>query len=211
MRAITELIEWAEVEAPRKLRYYMNELVFMLALYGQGQARKMSFGPFDPSQSMPGEAWKIPVRQITGNYYISWKVRQIKPAVWQLYNDSREAFFIEFGINWLGAGRRVRRPILKMTELKLATYAMSSPISGRFWASALKHDGKGYGFTQIIQSPGHGTWMNVSEHEAMSVVRGNARRGMFSPNIRRTVSGFERRMIVRNEAYRGRLLGRRLS
>ena len=154
LNAIGELIEWCEKEVPSQLNFWMNELVFHMALVNQGIARKMSFGPADPGMKKPEYAWQLPVRRITGNYYISWKVRQVRPGVAQLYNDSREAFFIEFGINHFGEGRRVRRPIRKLSLLKTLDYMMATNTYDRIWAQVYKHHGKSYGFHQIVQSPG---------------------------------------------------------
>jgi len=199
---IEEAIRWAEFETPQRIRSGMNELVFHMAVLNQGIAREMSFGPLDPTGSTTALAWKIPVRRITGTYYISWKVRQIKPAVWQLYNDSREAYFIEFGINWLGAGRRVRRPIRKLSLRRTLEKMMTTQAYHRVWAdmySSPRHRHRGMGFYQIVQSPGgHQSWQDVSEHVAMSEIRRNARNGFFSPNVRRVGSRFQIYRAARN-------------
>jgi hypothetical protein len=164
MNGLEEVIQWAEAEAPGKLKFYMNELVFHMALVNQGIARKMSFGPSDPSGTSKELAWRTPsqgIRRITGQYYVRWQVRQVGPAVWQLYNDSREAYFIEFGISRVGfAGerhvpaRRIRRPVRKLSLLRTLEYMMTTRVYHRVWASILtspKHHGRGAGFTQEVQ------------------------------------------------------------
>lgn len=164
LNALEEAVQWAEAEAPSKLRFFMNELVFHMALVNQGFARKMAFGPSDPSGRASDLAWRTPaqgIRRITGAYYVSWKVRQVRPAVWQLYNDSREAYFIEFGISRVGfAGnrtvpaRRIRRPVRKLSLLRTLEYMMTTRAYHRVWASVLsspRHHGLGAGFTQEIQ------------------------------------------------------------
>jgi len=157
-------IQWAESEAPWKLRYYMNELCFHMALVNQGYARKMAFGPSDPSGRASELAWRTPdqgIRRITGRYYVSWKVKQLRPAVWMLYNDSREAYFIEFGISRVGFGgarrvpaRRIRRPVRKLSLLKTLEFCMRTRVYHRVWASIMyspKNHGRGEGFSQMIQ------------------------------------------------------------
>jgi len=155
--AIEGCIRWAEFEAPSQLRFWMNELCFYMALVNQGYARKMSLGPFDPGETMTGAAWRIPVRRISNNYYLGWKVRNRGPAHWELRNESREGYFIEFGINWAGEGRRVRRPIRKMSLRKTMEFMMSTQAYHRVWVSIFsnpKHRHRGQGFTQIVQGPG---------------------------------------------------------
>lgn len=164
LNSLEEVIQWAEAEAPSKLRFYMNELVFHMALVNQGFARKMAFGPLDPRGRSTDLAWRTPsqgIRRITGAYYIRWRVRQIRPAVWQLYNDSREAYFIEFGISRVGFGgdrsvpsRRIRRPVRKLSLLRTLEYMMTTRAYHRVWASVLsspRHHGRGAGFTQEVQ------------------------------------------------------------
>jgi hypothetical protein len=154
MNAIEECINWAEREVPSQLNFWMSELAFHMALVNQGEARKMSFGPYDPTGKDTSLAWQNPVRRISQTYYLSWKVRQVRPGVAQLYNDSREAFFIEFGINHLGEGRRVRRPIRKLSLLKTLEHMSRTNTYHRIWAQVFKHNGEGFGFHQIVQSPG---------------------------------------------------------
>lgn len=80
----------------------------------------------------PGSrAFGIPVRRITGAYYAGWKVRRIGPSMYMTYNDSREAYFIEFGINPRATGA-VRRPILKMTAIGTLRFIQSTRLIERF-------------------------------------------------------------------------------
>lgn len=157
--ALEDVIRWAEIEAPSRLKKNMNELVYYMALVNQRYARKMSFGPLDPSGSRSDLAWRVPVRRISEKYYLGWKVKQVKPAVWQLYNDSREAYYIEFGINWLGGARRIRRPVRKITLRQTLNFMMTTTAYHRIWAdifSSPQHKNRAKGFSQIVQSPGMG-------------------------------------------------------
>lgn len=179
---IEEAIRWAEVEVPRELRFQMNRLVFHMAILNQGIARKMSFGPHEPSGgpgvhhqylghrfigSSSGEvrreaqykttntAWKIPVRRITQAYYLGWKVRSLGPAVWILYNDSREAYFIEFGIHT--SLRRVRRPVRKLSLRKTMEIMLRTSAYHRIWVDIYanpKYHHQGMGFHQHVSGAG---------------------------------------------------------
>jgi hypothetical protein len=114
--------------AGKNIKPAMNMLCQVLAYTGLAQAQKRSRGFVDPNQTAPQQAWKIPVRRITSAYYHGWKVRRITYGVWQVYNDSREAYYIEYGIHT--SGRRVRRPIAKLSLL--ATLRFADPILHRF-------------------------------------------------------------------------------
>ena len=184
LNGIEDFIRWCETEVPSQLPVAMNKMILALALINQGEARKMSFGPYDPTQQHPEEAWQMPVRRITENYYLGWKVRRAGPNAVQLYNDSREAYFIEFGINWLGAGRRVRRPIRKLSLMRTLRMAETSHLYNRIWTEIYIHKGKGHGFTQTVQSPG-GRWVNMSDREIGSMIRGYDRSGKINFPVRR--------------------------
>ena len=68
------------------------------------------------TQTLSTGAWKIPVRRITGAYWSGWYSERLGFGHWVVGNHSREAYFIEFGINPRSV-RRVRRPILKMAVI----------------------------------------------------------------------------------------------
>lgn len=155
--ALEEYIRWAEEMVPRKFPMYMESLVHRMALVNQGEARKMSYGADDPSQKNPEAAWRIPVRRISQRYYLGWKVKAIRDG-WMLYNDSREAYFIEFGINWIGADRRIRRPVRKLSLIRTLRFMETTGAYHRVWANIYKYDGRSKNFTQIIQSPGMGSF-----------------------------------------------------
>jgi hypothetical protein len=156
--ALEKLIEWAELEVPRMLRKYMNELVFHMALVNQGIARKMSFGPFDPSQSNPNLAWRTPeegIRRISQRYFVGWKVKQIAPAVWQLYNDSREAYYIEFGIHT--SLHRIRRPVRKLSLRRTMEFILTTGVYHRVWVDIYanpRYRHRGMGFQQHVGGAG---------------------------------------------------------
>ena len=125
INAIESYIEWCENEVPSQVASKMDVLVNMMALVNQSIARKMSFGPYDPTGMKTDLAWRTPdqgIRRITQNYYLGWKVRKLGFGDYLLYNSSREAYYIEFGISQVGFGgtrsvprRRIRRPVSKLS------------------------------------------------------------------------------------------------
>lgn len=174
---LEEVIRWAEVEVPHLLPIKMDDLVHRMALVNQMFARKMSFGPHDPQEKSPNEAWRIPVRRISQRYYLGWKVRHRGMGWWTLYNDSREAYFIEYGISRVGASwaiagqrqerlghrrtpvRRIRRPIRKLSLRKTMAYMLQTNAYHRVWCEIYAdphHPHRSRGFTQHVQSPGKG-------------------------------------------------------
>jgi hypothetical protein len=156
-------IRWAEVEVPKQARKEMNTLAHTMALINQMHARKMSFGPHDPYQRNPEQAWRMPaegIRRITERYYFGWKVKWSGPGWWTLYNDSREAYFIEFGIHT--SNRRIRRPVRKLSQLKTLRTMMTTQAYHRVWSDIYMPGRRGRGrkiggFTQTVQSPAMGS------------------------------------------------------
>lgn len=163
--AIEDYVRWAERFVPAQLPRAMDMLVRYMAMVNQGLAQQMSAGPYDPQQRSPQLAWKVPVRRISEKYYVGWKTRRVGVGVWQLYNDSREAFFIEFGIHT--SERRVRRPIRKLSLRKTLTAMMRTQVYHRIW-SEIYYDARrhrrhtGAGFTQTLQSPAMGRFAGPS-------------------------------------------------
>lgn len=220
INGIEAAIRWADVEVPKQARIHVGDLARRMALINQMYARKMSFGPSDPYQRQPEQAWRMPgsgIRRISGNYYISWKVKNSGPGWWTLYNDSREAYFIEFGIHV--SNRRVRRPVRKLSQIKTLKYMMSTQAYHRVWSDIYLDPRRGKrrkigGFTQTIQSPagGHGVWQNISEHQANSVIKRNARKGRRSPTLRRGPGGKLQQRVWNKGggSYEGPMLGRRI-
>lgn len=157
INAIEEVIRWADTEVPFQLHTNMLRLTQLMATVNQGFARKYAFGPEDPAGTNSELAWKLPVRRITNRYYLGWKIRPIRGG-WQLYNDSREAYFIEFGINWLGGGRRVRRPVQRLSLKQTMDYMATTQAYHRIWSEVFVHRRHTLGFSQQVQSPRMGTF-----------------------------------------------------
>jgi hypothetical protein len=140
----------------RSIQPGMEILTSTLAYTNQSFAQAMSRGPVDPQMRNRKAAWKIPVRRITGRYYLGWKTRRLKLGLWMVYNDSREAYYIEYGIHPTGSARqtkkrgpggqrggtrytmRVRRPIGKLSVIKTLRFVDTSRVGERVFDSVLE-------------------------------------------------------------------------
>ena len=157
---IENYIRWAQ-HVPGQMVKGMDILVRFMALVDLGYSQKYSLGPLDPLQNRPELAWKLPVRRISGRYFFGWKVRRKSLGVWQVYNDSREAFYIEFGIHrnpatGIVSARRIRRPIQKLALMNTLKFMQQTHSYDRVWASIyMPPPGMrtGKGFTWRMQSP----------------------------------------------------------
>jgi hypothetical protein len=218
-------VRWCEIEVPQRVPYAMDQLVHYMALINQSDARKMAYGPYDPSGKDTSLAWRTPsqgIRRISQAYYLGWRIKKRNFAHYIVYNDTREAYFIEYGISEVGFGgsgnrsvpsRRIRRPVRKLSVLKTMQFMATTQAYHRIWVDIFRSRHTHAGFTQIIQSPagGHNVWENVSEHEAVGEVVRNARKGMFSPHVRARNGRFQIRKPNRGGgSYTGPMLGRHL-
>jgi hypothetical protein len=145
----------------RNLPIAMDRMVRFMSYTHLGFAQKRALGPVDPMQRRPEYAWKVPVRRITGRYFFGWKVKRRGLGWWEVYNDSREAFFIEFGIHsnpYTGkpSPRRIRRPIMKLSFMENIRFLQKTQIGHRIWSSIYfppPGQRKGRGFLWTMQSP----------------------------------------------------------
>jgi hypothetical protein len=221
--AIEQYIRWAESEVPQHLPIAMDSLVHRMALVNQSEARKMAYGPYDPQERSPSQAWRTPgqgIRRISEAYYLGWRVKKVGLANYILFNASREAYFIEYGVSQVGFGgsrhvphRRIRRPVRKLSLLRTMEFMKTTQAYHRVWVDIFRSRHAHGGFTQIIQSPagGHGLWENATQHEAMGEIARLTRGSAGSHGIRR--SGGQWQIRRRNRgggSYGGPMLGRRL-
>jgi hypothetical protein len=139
-----EIDDWirAAEMAERNVQFGMDAMVMLLARTNQAFAMEMARGPVDPREGMKNAAWKVPVRRITSRYYKGWKVKRLAPGAWMLFNDSREAYYIEFGIHPSSTrstdkgttyDARVRRPIQKLSLIKTLRFVDQSQAGERVW------------------------------------------------------------------------------
>lgn len=135
--------------------FAIDRITNIYAMIALSLAQKRSLGPVDRMMERSSLAWKIPVRRITGAYYLGWHVQHLGIGIWALRNESREAYFIEFGINHevttgkVGPGGmrvRIRRPVMKLAVLEAINIARSSNVGIDQLVSAVMPSG-------IYQSP----------------------------------------------------------
>lgn len=137
--ALEDYIAWAE-NVPRKMRQAEDYLARFLSLLMLGHVQKESGGPRrDPSNKPHPLAWMTPVPRVTDRYYLGWRVQRIRKGTWILTNDSREAFYIEYGLHrnprtGQPSPRRIRRPIMKRAFQKTAIQASSTAVGHRIFA-----------------------------------------------------------------------------
>jgi len=207
INGIEAYIRWAEYEVPQNLPRYLDRLAHFMALYNQGVARKMSFGPLDPDGKRTELAWRTPeqgIRRISQAYYLGWRVKKLKHGHYRLYNASKEAYFIEFGISEVGFGenrhvpkRRIRRPVRKLSLIKTMRFMMTTKAYHRIWTDIFRARHTYGGFTQKVQSPagGHMRWETITEHQAGSVARGNVFHGrQMMTGLRHSRGSWQRRV-----------------
>lgn len=111
-----------------KAKLGLDTLVRLCILVVKAEAQKRSMGPVAPRRrSNPALAYRIPVQRITGRYFAGWTVRRVRFGAWVIYNETRAAYVIEFGI-----GQRVRRPVLKLSVLAMLKFVQSTRTAERF-------------------------------------------------------------------------------
>lgn len=110
-----------------------DKIIMGYAYSTVGFAQKRSAGLVDYQMKNKAAAWLIPVRRITGAYWTGWYAERLAPSVWMVSNKSREAYYIEFGINHTGTGKqstggkvRIRRPILKLSIMEAMAFAVGT-------------------------------------------------------------------------------------
>jgi hypothetical protein len=172
-----EIDDWirAAKAAGRSTVYGMNALAMLMAYTNQAIAMKMSAGPVDPRMRNHAAAWKIPVRRITSRYYLGWKVKRLAPGLWMLFNDTREAYYIEYGIHPTGSLRatengytfvmRVRRPIRKLSLRKTLAYVNESRAGERVWEMSFAP------FRTTYKYRGTGSLISMDQVQSMTGMR----------------------------------------
>lgn len=117
--------------------YAMDTAAQLMTKAIQGRAQYYYRGPqADPRDVRRGQgagrAFTIPVRRITGKTYQGWTVRRIALGIWELFNEERGAYMVEFGIVRGGGG--VRRPILKMSAVSTLRFIQRTNFANRLMA-----------------------------------------------------------------------------
>lgn len=119
----------------KQWRQAENLLIRMMAAAHKGLAEQKSRGMVVQDYRQ-GRPWGIPVRRISEDYYRGWKIRKVAPGMWMTYNDAREAYFIEFGIN-PKATMTVRRPILRMSAIATLRFLQRTRMLERFTGATI--------------------------------------------------------------------------
>lgn len=140
-KALEDLAAYAENVARHKMPLADNYIAMYCAALSGSYAQKYSAGmhrhPDDTTRS-----WRMPVPRVTEQYFRGWKVQKIRNGVWMLTNESREAYFIEYGIHrnpHTGevSPRRIRRPIFKLSLLRTIEHLQTTAIAHRIWQDVL--------------------------------------------------------------------------
>lgn len=105
----------------------------------------------------PGAPWSMPVPRVTGDYFHGWHVTRLARGQYILKNPTREAYFIEMGINHPSTGRvdsagnsvRVRRPVLKLSVMKAIAFARGTGADKRIIDNILVGGHSLYGSQKI--------------------------------------------------------------
>lgn len=111
----------------------MNLAAQMLAKANQGIVQGYMRGP----TTRPVDArriassFSIPVRRVTGKTYQGWRVRRIRQGMWELFNEERGAWAVEFGVVAGGHGRR--RPVLKMSAVATLRFVQRTRFGNRIY------------------------------------------------------------------------------
>jgi len=141
LKALEDCAAWCTNVARNKLPWADHMLAKTMAMVAGGMAQKRSAGikraPQDTTRS-----WKMPVPRVTSKYFMGWRIKRVSNEAYLLTNDSREAYFIEFGIHrnprtGQPSPRRIRRPVLKLSVLEMLKMIYASPIGHRVWSSIL--------------------------------------------------------------------------
>lgn len=139
--ALDDYVAWCENVSRKKLYEADAFVARFLAMLSGSYAQKYSAGmkrhPDDSSR-----AWAMPVPRITNRYFMGWRVERLAHSTYILTNDSREAFFIEFGIHrnpttGQVAPRRIRRPIFKLSFLRTVEFIQGTTFAHRLWTDIL--------------------------------------------------------------------------
>lgn len=103
----------------------MDAATHLLAMTTKGFVQMKYRGPVGGA----GQPWTIPVRRLTGETYRGWRVRRIKSGVWEVFNNERGAYAVEFGLSRYGQG--VRRPVLKMSGIATLRFIQRTRFAER--------------------------------------------------------------------------------
>lgn len=111
----------------------MNLAAHLLSKTSQGFVQKYMRGQVlrgQDARRVPS-SFGIPVRRISGRTYQGWRVRRIRSGVWELFNEERGAWAVEYGVVRGGHGRR--RPVLKMSAVATLRFVQRTRFGNRIY------------------------------------------------------------------------------
>jgi hypothetical protein len=119
----------------REFEFAMNVAAQMMAKLTQGHAQRLYRGPRTrpeaARQGLGAKPWTIPVRRLTERTYRGWRVKRLRFGAWEVFNEERGAYMVEFGVVRGGGGQK--RPILKMSGNAAMEMAMRSKLGNRIY------------------------------------------------------------------------------
>lgn len=179
----------ADNEASKeKVQQGIDLLVRAMVLAIKGFAQEKSGGPLAPRQrSVAALANRIPVQRITGRYYAGWTQRRLGHARWMVFNDAKEAWYVEYGIH-----QRVRRPVLKMSLIGMLGMLQTTRTGDRFmeWVLRPRRNSKGQ-FVPFGQRVGSGV---LSEGHSYTETFGGSKSGKVASIHRNVLAGPKSRL-----------------
>lgn len=121
----------------REFTYAMDTAAELMTKTMQGRVQYYYRGPqADPRDvrrnTGAGRVGSIPIRRVTGKTYQGWTVRRIALGAWELFNEERGAYFVEYGIVRGGGGKR--RPVLKMSAVSTLRFIQRTRFANRIMA-----------------------------------------------------------------------------
>jgi len=158
LKMLEDWLAWAENVERHKILEAEDLLALVMVTMCYQYAQKFSAGmrrdPKDTSRS-----WKWPIPRVTGRYFAAWQMQRVRQGTYILTNNSREAYFIEYGIHrnprtGQPSPRRIRRPVLKRSLLETTRMLQSSALSHRLWSGVFipKHGEPGKRTNMIVWS-----------------------------------------------------------
>jgi hypothetical protein len=144
----------------KQLPIGMDMLIGLMARADYDYSRALSLGVKDPKQQYPAQAWQIPVRRISSRYHQGWRITRVMRGVWRVYNDAREAWYIEYGIHT--SPRRVIRPVRRRALMLTLKFVDQTRAGERVWDVVFgpmrRHSGTGprLGLLRSPAFPGSG-------------------------------------------------------
>lgn len=120
----------------REFTMVMDLAAQMLAKTSQGLVQQKYRGPTARARSGGADyersSWALPVRRITGRTLAGWKVRRISTGAWELFNEERGAYMVEYGI--VRGGHGVARKPLKLSAVATLRFIQRTRFGQRVMA-----------------------------------------------------------------------------